>query len=95
MERKASSISSDEAKWVRREFSYAFNDESVSEESRKEVIRVVRELEAQGMSFRVAIMGYLKGAKVLLHRNDWQTFSSWQEQIDFLGTQPKAKKEFQ
>ena len=45
MERKASSISSDQAKWIRRDFSYAFEDESVTEAFRNKSF-VVRDLEA-------------------------------------------------
>ena len=42
MERKASDVGSGEAKWIRRDFSYAFEEDAVGEERRQEFIRMVR-----------------------------------------------------
>ena len=65
MERKAAEVDSDMAKWVRRDFSYAFEDDAVGEARRQQLIAVVRFLEENRTKFSVAVMGYLKGAKVL------------------------------
>jgi hypothetical protein len=92
MERKAS-VNSDDAKWVRRDFSYAFEDEAVGEDRRQQLIQVVRALEENRTKFSVAVLGYMRGARILLHRKDWKSWADWHKQIDYFLTHPKERKE--
>lgn len=93
MERKASEVNSDDAKWVRRDFSYAFEADVVGEARRQELISVVRALEENRTKFSIAVLGYLKGARVLLNRGDWKAWADWHRQIDYFLTNPKERKE--
>ena len=92
MERKAAEVDSDMAKWVRRDFSYAFEDQAVGEERRQQLIAVVRFLEGNRTKFSLAVLGYLKGAKVLLSQKDWSTWNDWHRQIDHFVSHPKERK---
>ena len=92
MERKAAEVDSDLAKWVRRDFSYAFEDDAVGEARRQQLIAVVRFLEENRTKFSVAVMGYLKGAKVLLAQKDWNNWADWHRQIDHFISHPKERK---
>ena len=92
MERKAAEVDSDMAKWVRRDFSYAFEDQAVGEERRQQLIAVVRFLEGNRTKFSRAVLGYLKGAKVLLSQKDWTTWNDWHRQIDHFVSHPKERK---
>ncbi|MDA0939538.1 MAG: hypothetical protein O2990_00915 [Bacteroidetes bacterium] len=93
MERKASEVNSDDAKWVRRDFSYAFEDEAVGEDRRQQLIQVVRALEENRTKFSVAVLGYMRGARILLQRKDWKAWADWHTQIDYFLTHPKERKE--
>ena len=59
MERKASDVGSGEAKWIRRDFSYAFEKDEVGEERRQEFIRMVRFLETNRIKFSTATSKFL------------------------------------
>ena len=63
MERKASEVESAEAKWVRRDFSYALEDEATGEARRQQLISTVRFLEGNRTKFSVAVLGYLRGPR--------------------------------
>ncbi|MGB2423403.1 MAG: hypothetical protein ACPH97_01635, partial [Flavobacteriales bacterium] len=93
MERKASELGSDEARWVRRDFSSNLEKEVAGEARRQQVIRVVRALESNRTRFSQAVMGYLRGANVLLEQEDWSRWNAWHAQIDFFLTNPKERKE--
>ena len=92
MERKASEVESAEAKWVRRDFSYALEDEATGEARRQQLISTVRFLEGNRTKFSVAVLGYLRGAKVLLSRKDWGAWDAWHAQIDHFVQNPKKRK---
>jgi hypothetical protein len=93
MERKAAEVGSDEARWVRRDFSYSLEEDGVGEERRQQVIRVVRALEGNRTRFSEAVLGYLRGARVLLEREDWERWNAWHRQIDYFTENPQERKE--
>ena len=93
MERKAAEISSKEAKWLRRDFSYAFEGDAVGEERRQQFIKMVRFLESNRTKFSTGILGYFKGAHVLLERGNWKTWEDWHAQITYFIDHPKERKE--
>jgi len=93
MERKASEVGSDQARWVRRDFSSNLEKEVAGEARRQQVVRVVRALESNRTRFSQAVMGYLRGANVLLEREDWSQWNAWHGQIDYFLTNPKERKE--
>ncbi|MEC7693768.1 MAG: hypothetical protein VX446_05215, partial [Bacteroidota bacterium] len=92
MERKASDVGSGEAKWIRRDFSYAFEEDAVGEERRQEFIRMVRFLETNRMKFSTGILGYFRGARVVLARQDWKTWEDWHGQLAYFQSRPKERK---
>lgn len=93
MERKAAEVNSDEAKWVRRNFSKAFEDEAVGEDRRQQLMATVRSLEANRAKFSVAVLGYLKGSRVLLNRRDWSKWEGWHNQLGYFLDNPKDRQE--
>ena len=90
MERKASEVESAEAKWVRRDFSYALEDEATGEARRQQLISTVRFLEGNRTKFSVAVLGYLRGPRCF-SRKDWGAWDAWHAQIDHLSKTQKAK----
>ena len=93
MERKASDVGSGEAKWIRRDFSYAFEEDAVGEARRQEFIRMVRFLETNRIKFSTGILGYFRGARVVLQRQDWKTWEDWHAQLaHFEGHVPRKGK---
>ncbi|MEC8368441.1 MAG: hypothetical protein VXZ56_02370, partial [Bacteroidota bacterium] len=92
MERKASDVGSGEAKWIRRDFSYAFEEDAVGEERRQEFIRMVRFLETNRIKFSTGILGYFRGARVVLEHQDWKTWEDWHAQLAHFQSRPKERK---
>ena len=92
MERKASDVGSGEAKWIRRDFSYAFEEDAVGEERRQEFMQMVRFLETNRVKFSTGILGYFRGARVVLERQDWKTWEDWHGQLAYFQSRPKERK---
>ena len=92
MERKASEVGSGEAKWIRRDFSYAFEEDAVGEARRQEFIRMVRFLETNRIKFSTGILGYFRGARVVLQRKDWKNWEDWNAQLAYFEGHPKERK---
>ena len=92
MERKASEVGSGEAKWIRRDFSYAFEEYAVGEARRQEFIRMVRFLETNRIKFSTGILGYFRGARVVLQRQDWKNWEDWHAQLAYFVGHPKERK---
>ena len=92
MEQKASEIASKEAKWMRRDFTQAFESDVVGEDRRQQFMKLVRFLESNRTKFRTGILGYFRGALVLLRRQDWKTWDDWHAQLEYFKTSPKERK---
>lgn len=92
MERKAAGLNAKEAKWVRRDFSYAMKADGVGQERQQQAIAFVRALEANRCTFGEAVLGYMHGARVLLQRQDWSTWDAWHAQLQYFLDHPKERK---
>ena len=92
MERKAAGLDAKEAKWVRRDFSYALKADGVGEERQQQAIAFVRALEANRCTFGEAVLGYMHGARVLLQRQDWSTWDARHAQLQYFVDHPKERK---
>ena len=60
MEQKASEIASKEAKWMRRDFTQAFESDVVGDDRRQQFMKLVRFLESNRTKFRTGILGYFR-----------------------------------
>ena len=44
------------------------------------------------MKFSTGILGYFRGARVVLERQDWKTWEDWHGQLAYFQSRPKERK---
>lgn len=94
MERTAATVSSDEARWVRREFS----DDMAGLESlgkATQVIEMVQSLQEARVNVSAGILGYLHGVSVLTRQGSWTRWSEWHQHLNAFLQASKRRNELQ
>lgn len=94
MEKTAATVSSDEARWVRREFS----DDMAGLESlgkASQVIEMVQSLQQARVNVSAGILGYLHGVSVLTRQGSWTRWGEWHHHLHTFLQASKRRNELQ